>query len=547
MALLAMASCSKMTDELPAQADGLCAVTFSCTPEPQTSLLTRGLTPEEESRVGDLNLYAFHPATGTREHLYLEGRTTGSMNLLPGEWEFYAVANLGTDLGPLEAGTVEGLRVDIPFHDPDDTDFLLPMAGRTEVDVSGPVSVTLTLERLAARVRLDIRADADAEDELTVVDVQPISVPSGVFCFPGDAVREFGDQPKQECGASAFSAVYYLPENLAGEASHITSPGERTHLNAPKHATGFRITALYEGKLVYYHVYPGGNDTSDFNVRRNRHYILNVTIYGANPADLRVTTCDLRLSSPRPEVRVGESIPVIGYFDAVNCKGIVYDISYRALTDNIRFITSEGSVTSWTAFSGLSGSNISRDFLAIVECLQAGPATMECKVVDSRGGSLTRTVELEVLPVRTIDIRTIFRYGHRAEAEGQFSYNYLRRFLGITVETSEPLPAPMTVTCDYWWRQHNSKAPLSVPSKYVKTCTVNMNEETLSVEQTLLLADKADAAVYSQTFGFKHHGEVITDGGIDRIQVSDPPAGYEYNILPAKTEYVGPEISAIHY
>ncbi|WP_419522399.1 hypothetical protein [Alistipes finegoldii] len=375
---------------------GTCLVTVTCAPEAQTAVLTRGLSSEEESRIGDVNLYAVNAGTGKVEHRYLHGSEAVPLTLIQGLWRFYAVANCGTDLGPLEAGTVEGLRADMPSHAPGDTDFLLPMAGRTEADISGPASVTLTLERLTARVRLDIRAAAGVEDELTVVDVQPINVPSGVSCFSGDAVGGSGDRPKQECGASAFSAVYYLPENLAGEAPHIVSPGERTHLNAPKDATGFRITALYEGKLVYYHVYPGGNDTSDFNLRRNRRYILGVTIYGTNPEDLRVTTCDLRLTGSFDDVYAGRPVPVNIRFEAENCTGITYDISCRVLSGGAQ-VTADGmSGTAGTIAAGLSGNAIGRDFGVSVECPLAGPVQVEFTVRDSRGGSLARILELTV-------------------------------------------------------------------------------------------------------------------------------------------------------
>ena len=396
LAGLLLCACSKMEPAVTAgPMDGQCLVTVTCTPAVQTTA-SRGLTAAEESRIADLNLWAVHTLTGTVEHRYLHGSETVPFTLIQGRWRLYAVANHGSDLGTLDAEAVENLRVDMPSHAPDDTDFLLPMAGRTEADVSGPASVTMTLERLAARVQLDIRAAAGVEDRLTVVDVQPISVPSGVSCFSGDAVRGFGDRPKAECGASAFSAVYYLPENLAGEASHIASPEERTHLNAPKDATGFRITALYEGKLVYYHVYPGGNGTSDFNIERNRRYILGVTIHGANPEDLRVTICDLRLTGSFDKVYAGCPVPVNIRFEAENCTGITYDISYRVLSGGAQ-VTADGiSGSVGTITAGLSGSAIGHDFGVSVECSEAGTVQVEFAVRDSRGGSLARTLELEV-------------------------------------------------------------------------------------------------------------------------------------------------------
>ena len=137
--------------------------------------------PEETNRrivdhIADVNLWAVHTLTGIVEHRYLHGAETVPLTLTQGRWRLYAVANHGSDLGTLDAEAVEALRADIPPHAPDDTDFLLPMAGRTETDVSGPASVTLTLERLAARVRLDIETAPEIAGRLNILEVQPLSL-----------------------------------------------------------------------------------------------------------------------------------------------------------------------------------------------------------------------------------------------------------------------------------------------------------------------------------------------------------------------------------
>lgn len=56
-----LVSCCKIQDESPAMpisGSGGCTVTVTCVPEAQTAVLTRGLTPEEESRIADVNLWA---------------------------------------------------------------------------------------------------------------------------------------------------------------------------------------------------------------------------------------------------------------------------------------------------------------------------------------------------------------------------------------------------------------------------------------------------------------------------------------------------------
>ena len=71
-----LVSCCKIQDESPAMplsGSGGCTVTVTCVPEAQTAVLTRGLTPEEESRIADVNLWAVHTLTGIVVHRYLHG------------------------------------------------------------------------------------------------------------------------------------------------------------------------------------------------------------------------------------------------------------------------------------------------------------------------------------------------------------------------------------------------------------------------------------------------------------------------------------------
>ena len=359
-----LVSCCKIQDESPAMpisGSGGCTVTVTCVPEAQTAVLTRGLTPEEESRIADVNLWAVHTLTGIVEHRYLHGAETVPLTLTQGRWRLYAVANHGSDLGTLDAEAVEALRADIPPHAPDDTDFLLPMAGRTETDVSGPASVTLTLERLAARVRLDIETAPEIAGRLNILEVQPLSVPSGVVCFSGDAVGEFGDWPPQECGTSAFSAVYY-------------------------------------------HVYPGDNGTSDFNLRRNRTYVLNVTLCGANPEDARVAACDMTLTPSAGEVQAGQTFSTRLCFTARNNADNTFDLAWRFISGEAEVSVSGGLPDPPGVFYyGLAGNEIDEYFDIAVTSDREGPVELEFYSTDRYGQVFARRVTVNFLAADRID------------------------------------------------------------------------------------------------------------------------------------------------
>lgn len=86
----------------------------------------------------------------------------------------------------------------------------------------------------------------------------------------------------------------YLFENLQGSVDTITDQKDKCPENAPSCATYLRILAerSADKALVEYIVYPGENNTSDFNVRRNSWYNLELVIRGENEIDNRVLVYD---------------------------------------------------------------------------------------------------------------------------------------------------------------------------------------------------------------------------------------------------------------
>ena len=297
MALLAMASCSKISEEPPATVDGRCRITVTCTPEPQTSLLTRGLTPEEESRIGDLNLYAVHTASGRVIHRYRSGGGSLAMSLTPGDYTFYAIANYGADLGDRDAASLPALSAS--FAEEPGAGPGLPMAVCRPVQVDGNMAFTLYLKRLVAKVSLTVGVALQLREELVVEDVQLRSAPAGCLFFADHrAGSSTFDYPCESVSGNLFRRDYYLPENMAGVNASILSEQEKNAAHAPAGASWLRIRARHEGRAVVYALYLGANNTTDFNVERNTVQYLNVTIVGSDPADLRVARFSLDVGAP---------------------------------------------------------------------------------------------------------------------------------------------------------------------------------------------------------------------------------------------------------
>lgn len=111
-----------------------------------------------------------------------------------------------------------------------------------------------------------------------------------------------------ETSPDTYSVSFYMGENLRGRGLASTAAGKNLASNGPSETSGshslngctrivlegeYQYDATYTGKVgVKYIFYLGENLVNDYNIQRGHHYILNITISGANSADARVTITD---------------------------------------------------------------------------------------------------------------------------------------------------------------------------------------------------------------------------------------------------------------
>ena len=120
------------------------------------------------------------------------------------------------------------------------------------------------------------------------------------------------DQQARELTSSELSAIasyenrkasrtFFLAGELSGRsAGNNLSQEQKCAGNAPEGATFLRIKAQREGKLLTYDVYLGENNTTNFDVRRNTVYTLNIVIKGENAVDTRVDAFEVEISDNFP-------------------------------------------------------------------------------------------------------------------------------------------------------------------------------------------------------------------------------------------------------
>lgn len=297
--LLTLASCTKDagTDDASATADTACPVTFRLETE-----AAAGIAPlnEPSTRISrpilDLNFLVYNDGGLVRSG-YMTSPMIPTMKLVPGTYRVYAVANFGRQFGPVSEE--ELLRLSAPVTAPEGfvQGDAMYLSGMLTLNVAGPTTGRIVLRRMAAKVDLTVRIADDFKDAY-LVHVLPGNAPADCPAFAEHRLSasapqlEFPYADLTPGSLRTFTMSYYQYENLAGTNPAVIHQRERTDANAPEGASYVSIRVLRDGAWFDYKVYLGGNNTSDFNVRRNTVYNYDITIEGVDADDLRISSTE---------------------------------------------------------------------------------------------------------------------------------------------------------------------------------------------------------------------------------------------------------------
>ena len=287
-------SCTKEEPGVRTQNGEPCAVTFRLETESAAGIVPVGFPATRISRpIQDLSFFVYNDG-GLVRFGQMTSPMIPTMQLVPGTYRIYAVANTGGTLGQM--GEAELLRYTTPVTAPDgfvDGEAML-LSGMQTLNVSGPTACRIVLRRAAAKIHMAVRFGKQMENA-RIVHVVPGNAPACGHPFEGnrlaasDPQLEFLNYDFTDVNLQEYDFTYYQYENLAGTNPSITDFRERTDELAPELASYVLIRVLWDGAYFDYKVYLGsGGDASDFNVRRNTVYNYDVTIEGVSADDLRI-------------------------------------------------------------------------------------------------------------------------------------------------------------------------------------------------------------------------------------------------------------------
>lgn len=301
---------------------------------PQMDEPTKALTDAQEKTVKDLNLYLYcKNATGKDEHIYSAGSANITRKLTVGDYDLFVIANAGGDLGNMTRAQVEQSARTVGGEAALETGSALPLSAKTSFSVKAAMTVPVVLRRIVACIELNLSVAPQQRERIAPRSVQILSAPRLAAYFADNAPSEddaVTDYASRSITGHSYNGTFYVPENLQGTVAGITDPTQKAPDKAPEQATCIHIEAVNQtGRKLDYFIYPGENDTDNFDIRRNRRYIVHATVLGENTIDTRVSTTDVVLGSVKPSYRPDEPLSTELRLLTVNNPEPSYSFSYR--------------------------------------------------------------------------------------------------------------------------------------------------------------------------------------------------------------------------
>jgi uncharacterized protein (TIGR02145 family) len=147
-------------------------------------------------------------------------------------------------------------------------------------------SVQIKSVRLRNVSRSIVYADAALDKPAPIPSAS--TFPTDITTIDYDAVTAPGELPAYN---ETKTFKWYVPRNQRGQKAASTTAYDKTFY-APNSATYFEVVAVKGTETSVFRVYPGANETSDFNIVTNKRYIINlkVTDIGDGETDSRVET-----------------------------------------------------------------------------------------------------------------------------------------------------------------------------------------------------------------------------------------------------------------
>ena len=275
----------------------------------RTSLTETGIGPTQDRKTS-VTLAAYTAGSDGTRRLYRSKHFTSGLGAMALSLEkgrtytVYALVNMGDMTGsiPDDENGMAALTYTIPAYTGSGNGSVnqrgIPMAGKLEnlvLTASTTGTITIPVKRLLAKVSVTLTCEwADARiNSAKVFNMNKVLKPFGESAVTGPSdVLDFQDLTtiSQNNRTNTLTTVLYVPENIQGTVSGITDSSDKRPDGGNATVSGnhslSRLTylevyvtaspsATFAGSITY-RSFLGGNATSDFNIRRNTHYVWDI-------------------------------------------------------------------------------------------------------------------------------------------------------------------------------------------------------------------------------------------------------------------------------
>lgn len=264
------------------------------------------LTAEQESQIASLWVGQYDAATGNRLYsTYFDSMTDNTVNIKLKKSQNEAQSHVWfvTNSGNLDAGgeiaTETALKEHVLAYSAGETGLPtsnLSMSGHWEgvVKEEGVKNINVDLTRFVAKITFTyIIGGSDFSFTPTSVTLNSVPDKSQVAAPAAQLSDISYGTYTGTADASGATMYWYLPENMAGTASDEVESEKNKIGTGVTNATCIELTGTavqsgvtYEG--VTFRFYPGSNK-NNYDIIRNSHYTMTVTLAGIDISDERIT------------------------------------------------------------------------------------------------------------------------------------------------------------------------------------------------------------------------------------------------------------------
>lgn len=516
--LLTLAACSKeiTTPSHSTKDTDPVSVTLRIDAEDMTEI-TRATS---ETGIGDVNLYLFNTANGGVVHVYSTSAIC-NFECPAGRYALYVIANLHRDPGVLPLAQVKALKA--PYNDAYAD---LPMTGTAQIEIPASrngAAVKLppvVVRRNVAKIAYNITVDPVASN-IKLHSVRICSVPSNYSLFDGSATAY--DNGTITCipatSAASYSRIIYVPENLRGTVSSITTEREKDAQHAPKNATYLLIRATRGSSVLDYRVYLGENNTTDFNVRRNSRQTLDIVIKGVKQVDTRYNSYIVNVNDDMDNLALDKycipraTLPwtITVKIDRTRDDGLQFRGAFQLLEGSAQNLTINNTRGGFYGFTPLIGTTKLDAKYAPDVITQAAPyLKYRVSVADEYGFS--QDIDIERLCVNNISVQ--YANGTITAAGAVFMTEYGPLFRALCYEKGCTLTAkPATgYVFDGWYADEHLTQRISTSPTYKHVPKTTYDRLYANFEK-----ERGNVTIYTdpQIVGFTSDKGATFDGDLE--------------------------------